>query len=226
MTKIAIYTAVFGEFDPLRDPLFKSPGCDYICFTDSQVESDGWKIIQTEVENPADQDTFKTPQRFTSRKHKLLPHRFLPEYDYWVWMDGNITTKGDIRPLVTAVEYLASFEHRTLGNTYEEGLTCIASNKDSYDRILPQLKKYDKVGLNQTRHFESGVNIRKNCQRVVDFNELWWLEVKNHSIRDQISLAYSLGQVELPCQTLPGDLDNNDYFLMLAVHLNQEGVER
>ncbi len=33
--KLVVYTAVFGGYDMIRAPRQRSPGVDYVCFTDS-----------------------------------------------------------------------------------------------------------------------------------------------------------------------------------------------
>ena len=39
-----------------------------------------------------------------ARKYKTLPHRFLSDYEYSIWVDGNAKMTGDVNELVN--EYL------------------------------------------------------------------------------------------------------------------------
>ena len=88
MKKIAIYMAIFGGYDFLYEPKYVSDNCDYIVFTDSDLgESDVWDIRQVTP-------LYKEPVRM-ARKYKALPHRFLPEYEYSIWVDGNYQICGD-----------------------------------------------------------------------------------------------------------------------------------
>ena len=45
---------------------------------------------------------YEDPTR-NARKYKILPHRFLSEYDISIWIDGNIKVRGDVNELL---EYL------------------------------------------------------------------------------------------------------------------------
>jgi|TARA_B100001964_G_scaffold231293_1_gene285749 hypothetical protein len=93
MKKIAIYMAIFGGYDFLYEPKYVSDNCDYIVFTDSDLgKSDVWDIRQVTP-------LYKQPVRM-ARKYKALPHRFLPEYEYSIWVDGNYQICGDPTPFI------------------------------------------------------------------------------------------------------------------------------
>jgi len=74
VNKKVIYTAIFGGYDKLPEPTFIPEGWDFICFTDSNIQSDIWTIKNV----PA---IYEDSTR-NARKHKLLPHRLFPNYDY------------------------------------------------------------------------------------------------------------------------------------------------
>ena len=79
--KIVIYTSIFGSYDGLiPQPQFK--GVDYICFTDKPFKSSKWKIIT--VSSKISDTTRK------SRHPKILPHLYLKDYKYSIYIDGNI----------------------------------------------------------------------------------------------------------------------------------------
>ena len=42
--KKVIYTSIFGGYDQLPDPIYTPKGWDFICFTDSDIKSNIWKI--------------------------------------------------------------------------------------------------------------------------------------------------------------------------------------
>ena len=103
MSNVVVYTAIFGGYDFLYEPLVKPDNVDYVCFTDSKdMKSDTWDIRYTLplYNNPE----LKNPAVRNARKHKALPHRFLPEYEYSVWVDGNAQCRGDVNELIQ--EYL------------------------------------------------------------------------------------------------------------------------
>ena len=92
MSKKIIYTAIFGGYDQLPDPQYKPEGWDFICFTDSDIKSDIWEIKKV----PA---IYEDSTR-NARKYKVLPHRWFPDYEYSLWVDGNILIKNNINELI------------------------------------------------------------------------------------------------------------------------------
>src|SRR4051794_7858889 len=95
--RIAVYTAIAGRYDTLRDPEVGAKRCDFICFSDDEsLTSDRWEI-RPFPEEDAD------PAR-AARRVKLLSHRYLPDYAAIVWVDANLAVVGDPAELVD--EYL------------------------------------------------------------------------------------------------------------------------
>ena len=92
MNKNVIYTAIFGGYDNLTEPSFIPDGWDFVCFTDSDIKSDVWDVRKVK---PLYKDSTRN-----ARKYKILPHRFLSEYDVSVWVDGNILIRNNLNELV------------------------------------------------------------------------------------------------------------------------------
>ena len=43
--RIVVYTAIFGDYDDLYEPMVKPDNVDYVCFTDSKtLKSDVWDV--------------------------------------------------------------------------------------------------------------------------------------------------------------------------------------
>ena len=90
--KKVIYTSIFGDNYYLHDPEIKLKGYDFICFTDNpKYQSDVWQVrlIPKIYEGVRD-----------SKKPKILPHRYLKEYDISVWIDGDIKITSNIDKLI------------------------------------------------------------------------------------------------------------------------------
>ena len=83
--KIAVYTSIFGKYDVLHEDQFKMEGVDYLCFTDEDLESNTWNIIKSIP-------LYNDPNR-NAKKYKILPHRYLKDYDYSVWIDKHFSIK-------------------------------------------------------------------------------------------------------------------------------------
>ena len=64
-------------------------------------------------------------------------------------------------------------------------------NLDDPDTIDAQVAKYKSEGHPWDYGLlETGIIMRSNIPEVAKFNEDWWSEIENHSIRDQISAPY------------------------------------
>ena len=102
--KKVIYTAIFGTEYYLHEPEVPIEGYDFICFTnDPSLKSDLWDVRQvTPIYKEADGALTRN-----ARKYKALPHRFLSDYEYSIWCDGNSTCRGDVNTLVN--DYLSKY---------------------------------------------------------------------------------------------------------------------
>ncbi|HCJ1226365.1 TPA: DUF616 domain-containing protein, partial [Klebsiella pneumoniae] len=94
---IVVYTALFGDYDELIEIPEGMHKCDFICFTDQKIENKkGWEIIK--IENSSGSNVLQ------NRKYKILPHVFLSEYEYSVYIDSNIRLLKSPESLV--IKYL------------------------------------------------------------------------------------------------------------------------
>jgi len=95
--KIAIYTAIYDDYEILRDSIVVD-GVDYICFTDDlTLKSNIWDIKYL-------RNTHNSGLGSMFVKYiKLNSQRYLSEYDYVIWVDANIMIKSK-----NLLKYLAS----------------------------------------------------------------------------------------------------------------------
>ena len=140
--KLVIYTVIVGGYDTLKEPEFFDDNCDYICFTDDkELTSDIWQIQligKTDLDNTRMQ-----------RMYKILPHRFLPEYEYSIYIDGNVRIIGSFRDFVKSEwrgAALLGLKHPSRDNAYDEAEACINLKKDAPEIILKQIDKYKSEG--------------------------------------------------------------------------------
>ena len=152
--KIVVYTAIIGGYDTLNEPLVKPDGVDFICFTDRDIKSDVWEIRKV---LPLYEDNTRT-----ARKYKVLPHRWFPNYDISIWLDGNKVIEGDI---LTYVNYLrdsdiALFDHMKCFDkrncVYQEAMAIFSLGqepgkvfKDNPHTIKSQMDRYIADGYPQ-----------------------------------------------------------------------------
>src|SRR5690606_8149223 len=176
----AIYTVVTGNYDTLK-PIRNWPGFDCICFTDDDtLQVQGWEMrVVPKSDNPVRQQ----------REIKLLPHKYLPEYDQTIYMDGNIELTRD------PVNFMRLFRGRMLTKlhpkrncVYQEGQRCIELGKADADAIRGQLKRYIDADVPaQDGMWETGVIIRDKTAEV--FCEAWHKALAEGTHRDQLAIA-------------------------------------
>jgi len=218
--KTVIYTAIFGSKDKLLEPDFLPEGCDFVCFTDMDLDSKIWQIKKVE---PLDGDMTRT-----ARHYKILAHQFLSDYEFSIWIDGNILVRNDASRLIN--KYLnnynmAVYDHRQTqkdprSSVYEEAETLIemASSgkyKDDPNLIRTQVEKYKLENFPDNNGLISSMIMlrRHNQPDVIKTMEDWWSEVQDHSRRDQLSFNYVAWKNNLNFVYIDGDSRDNDFFL-------------
>jgi hypothetical protein len=225
MSRIVVYTAVFGGYEGLI-PQPRSGGVDYICFTDTPVRSKSWEVRVVEPD-------LVDPTR-NARKYKLLPHQFLPDYGISLWIDANYLLVGDIGKLVDSKlsdVNMAVFDHaQTLSDprdsVYEEYQSIIdmgkkiGSYKDDPEVMTRQIERYRREGFPSDNGliFTAALLRRHNERDVVRAMERWWHEISIGSKRDQLSFNYAAWKEGLNYSIIDGDLRNNEWLYMLAHH--------
>ena len=221
MNKIVIYTAIFGGKDNLLEPDFIPDNCDFICFTDSSFHSPVWQIRSGEMYN-------NDPVR-SARRYKILAHKFLPEYEHSIWIDGNFILRGDVNTLINKVLFknpMAVYDHvKTIGdsrNTVQaeaEAIAILAKKgnfKDDPVIIHKQLNIYKDLGFKDDNGLiSSGILFRRhNEKNVIKTMEDWWQELVKYSRRDQISFNYAAWKNHLDFIYIQENIRDNLFFNM------------
>lgn len=200
MNTSVVYTSIFGQYDRLIDPIVSSNDIDYICFTDSPgLTSDIWQIRIFEPCFPGDMVR-------SARLHKICPHRFLSEYEYSLYIDGNMRLRQvpDVVALLNGGT-LAMERHRKRKCLYAEAEVCKERGLDDPTVIDRQTNAYRKEGFPRNAGFYASYMIarRHNDGELRILSEKWWAHVCLYSRRDQISLPVCLsGTIEhIPADT-------------------------
>ena len=227
-----IYTAIFGGYDNLTEPSFIPDGWDFICFTDSDIKSDVWDVRKVQ---PLYEDSTRN-----ARKYKVLPHRFLSEYDVSVWVDGNILIRNNLNELVD--DYLQDCNIAMMNHNknildprdciYEEAQTILYfgqknnNYKDNPNLIISQMEKYKNENYPQKNGLAVTMEVlrRHNEKDVIDTMNLWWDEIKYGSKRDQLSFNYCAWKTNLNFKWMDGDSRDNKYFLNMGKHKKKTKV--
>jgi len=221
--RVAIYTSIFGGYDDLIDDQFKMNGVDYICFTDMDIKSDTWNIVKS---TPIYSDANRN-----AKKYKILPHRYLSDYDYSLWIDGNILIRKDVTPLIDKHPYQVYDHNQTRLDPrdciYDEYNAIIqlgqqngGNFKDNPQLMYNQLNRYQRDGYPQNNGLATNPIILRNHNddNVIQAMETWWNEIKHNSRRDQLSFDYIAWKTQFNYVYLKGDSRNNEYFLQTGKH--------
>ena len=186
--KVVVYTALTGHYDDLVTPEVVEDDFDYICFTDNpNLKSNFWEIRYMEELN--------LNEVRKARRYKILPHKYLDEYDYSIWIDTNFDIHDSLKDYVNKYSKnhkLLAIAHEQRDCIYDEAEKCIEIQKDLPEIINKQMDKYQKEGYPKHNGLvASGILFRNHHDKdVIKVMEDWYSEVVNYSFRDQLSFNY------------------------------------
>lgn len=216
--KIVIYTANFGNYDVLSDPLYRSSQIDYVCFTDNEkFKSDIWDVRHIERKNES--------QILMARWYKIFPDKLFPQYDISIWIDSKFLITGDLSQYLAIYKKnkeILCFPHFSRNCIYDEAQECIRVGKAKDDVLNKQTEIYRKNGFpKQYGLYETGCLVRKhNENNVKEIMKLWWSEIEKRSTRDQVSFPYVLWKYGYKPDICNLDIVNNSY-LKFQGHVHQ-----
>ena len=149
-----------------------------------------------------------------AKEYKILAHQFI-EDEISVWLDGNIFLEV---PEELLIEHflgdadIGVWKHPHRDCIYDEAL----SDVGRIEELKPQVDYYRSQGFPEHNGlYECGTLVRRNTERVKEFNEAWWEEMKR-STRDQISFPYVLSKFpDLKVKVNEGNVRNHPWFKFL-----------
>lgn len=189
MNKGVIYTAVTGGYDDFKHH-FNDEQFDYICFTDynfTGIVPSPWCHVRLPPSKLNNKDL--------ARYCKLNPHLLLPNYEYSVWVDGNITIKREIHSYVQSIlanHQVASYDHWWRDQTEQEFFVCAKQGFDYAWKLRSQYSRYKKDGYYSVGFYENNVLFRNHMSKdLINMQNIWWNEYLRGGKRDQYSFTYS-----------------------------------
>ena len=218
MSNNVVYTSIFGGYDEVREQTLPNDW-DWKCFS----EENSLSIYE---------DNNRNAKRF-----KVLPHRYFQDYEYSIFIDGNMSVRGNINELVD--KYLkdanVAFFSQSSNNldsrnsAYEEAQTIfdlgeknmkrtpergILNYKDNPFVIEKQMERYNILRYPSNNGLITGMVIlrRHNEKDCIQAMEDWWTEIKYNSKRDQLSFNYVAWMNNLKFNYMDGDSRDNEYF--------------
>lgn len=183
--KQVVYTAIFGNYDKLKELKFSPGNIEYICFTDNiRLKSKTWKVVYIKNNENG---------TFSNRKTKINVLDYLSEYDQSIYIDGNIQVLNNLKELFNELEDypIAAIKHRTRQCIYKEAEQCLKIGKSGCE-IINQVEVYRNEGFPENYGLTENCIILRN-HRHPDLKLIldhWWEQFYSGIKRDQISLPY------------------------------------
>lgn len=204
--KLALYTALFGRFEPEHDPFghlnyTRYGDIDRFYFTDLNMDG---KIPYTVIKKDLDY----LPGVKRQRKVKIkIPSEIFDNYEYSMWVDCRPLLAIDPYRLLSLADadlLIRSHDYRRCA--YDEGKICVMQNRVSKSAVDRQLEHYRSQEFPpQNGLYHTGFMIRKHTKKLKKLMDAWWAEVRKFSHRDQISLPYVLWKQKFDVTVFPRD---------------------
>lgn len=213
---------MFGNYDRISAVNSQHWACDFICFTDRpDLIAPGWQVKVM--------DTQQQPPNIASRRHKILAHLYLPQYQYSLYLDGNIRLHADPSPLFA--QYLATTDlaipkHPERDCIYEELDVCTVLGLVDHATAQAQAQRYLATGFpHHAGLSETNVLLRRHhAPEVVELMTAWYAELLNGGSRDQFSFNYWLWKLNFQSTELSvGPRVSNRYF-SIKLHTKQQAL--
>lgn len=205
--KIAVITSSIGTNNLL--PQKKFDNVDYHAFIDEESYN---KYLDVPYWNQHVAIQFSSDPVYANRRnakiYKIIPFAFLPEYDYYFWIDSTHILEKDPNELVYT--YLkdadvAVFKHKERNCIYDEGEFIKQINFDYSNLIDDQLSFYKNMCYPEGNGlYELPSRFQRNNQLTQKMGLMWWEQICMFSSRDQVSFPFVCHQLGVKLSILPG----------------------
>ena len=188
--RIAVYMAMFGGYDRIREPLIQPDNVDYYLISDRPAdEGSAWNRLDPAKLVP---EEYLSDPVLSNRWCKLHPHELFPDHRLSVYVDSNFLIVSDLTALTAGIRDFpaAMFLHKNRNCVYDEIRACRIKKKvpeallKKHEQLLRRRGVPEKYGL-----LEAPVIARRHMEPVcIRFMEHWWKAYLEGCGRDQISL--------------------------------------
>ncbi len=192
--KIVVYTCITGSYDNLEEPVYVNDNISYCAITDFDIpNSSRWQRM--DIKKIQQIDGYDNIQK--ARYVKTHPHELFGDFDYSIWIDGNIVLMADLIPLVLTMEKNNTIfgchihPHRRKLITEAKAIIKL-KRKVVKEKLKEQIDFYYSQGYkDQVPVYETTILIRKhNDKQCISLMQEWWNQIYRYTTRDQISLPY------------------------------------
>lgn len=189
--KIVIYSCITGNYDKIIEPFYKNDNIKYIMYTDNEkIKSKDWEVRML----PQKLNDYNNILK--NRYLKMHPHEFFKDFDYSIYVDGNVHIISDLAELVLSINEttgISMHRHQYRNCIYKEAEVCRIKNKGNYKMMKKQLSRYREQGFPENFGMLEATIIVTDLKNIISkrlLNE-WWEEfLRSESLRDQLSLHY------------------------------------
>ena len=188
--RIAVYTAIFGNYDKPISPYCYPDNCDYYIFTDQIIDKDSpWKILETP-------ELIGMSNTEKNRYLKMHPHKLFPEYKYSVYVDGNVQIVTDLTECINKLNSsgIGIHRHAIRNCIYKELEAIVKTNRMStldaqkFVKYAQEFNMPNNYGLLQC----SVIAREHNNPVCIKIMEEWWRLFSCFGKRDQLYLPLAL----------------------------------
>lgn len=212
MNKIVVYTAIFNDYDWLKDPVVVPKDVDFVCYTDSDtLHSKVWKVVRADMNG-------LSPSLINRRIKLLYPYKELQDYDYSLYVDGSIMIKGDIdvflRKYIPLCVTMTNFRHPYRDCIYDEIDCCIRRGSGDAVKLLEQETFYKSEGVPDHFGLSDNKVILRNHRSELGRQMMsdWYDQVAGYSGRDQVCLSYVLNKHRQSYVFFEENIEKNPFF--------------
>lgn len=219
--RLVIYTALFGDYDDLVDPNEKFDGCDFVCFTDQKhLKSDIWDIRLVE--------DCGFPPNIMNRKYKFLPHLFLSNSKYSLYIDSNLLIHLNPVPLVSCLSsnniVLPGHKQRTC--VYDEIIACYAADKAGADVLYCHYKFLISQNYPKNNGLtENNIILRRhNSEESITWGDCVWNSLNKYVQRDQLLVQYCAWKNNISISELQENAWDKGSIFSFRVHKKYQAI--
>ena len=209
--RLVVFTVLTGGKETLGNPFPPgSTGFERVCFTDDpNLRSDHWSVVHMESRG-------LDPER-ESRRPKLLPHRFLADFDWSLYIDGTVRLRVHpdtvLERYTTSASSMTCFAHPWRDCVYDEAEEVIRLGFDDERRVREQMDHYRRLRYPSHAGLIAGTVLlrRHNDDAVLELHETWYEHVLRFSRRDQLSFNLVAWLRRFAWDRFAGDITANDF---------------
>ncbi len=225
--KVAVYTAMFGGYDHILDPVIQPDNIDYYIITDRELPQESkWIKIDPETFIPQE---LLGDSVLCNRWCKMHPHILFQDYEASIYLDSNLLVVSDLTPFVSLAEAfsVAMFKHWKRDCVYQEIEVCINDMRDTEKNLKRHEARLREQGIPERWGLvEAPVIARLHTDtRCISLMEDWWKNFITGSRRDQISLIETLWQNGIRPEHI-ATLGNNIYSCNLIIKTQHRKIVR